>query len=616
LPRWCGWLRLAAVAAFACVSVAPLVLGGGDPAAEVFDFVVVGGGSTGSVVAARLGEAGHTVLVLEAGGATQESLGGAYPVAGRHTIFDIPLGWVQILMDHAWSKQFQWEVPADPPPALARGLGGCGIHNAMVYMRGRPFDFETWGAGWAWRDVLPVYRKSEANANYAASSVHGSDGPVTVTSVPLDSLSRAFLEAGVAAGLRRVSDFNGADATAGEGAASREGVGEYQFNIRDGVRDSSTAAYLGEGLRPPSVTVRTRCVVSRLLFEPGTRRAMGVEYVRGKNPTAAAPRARVSARHEVIVSAGAVNTPKLLMLSGVGERSHLEKHGIEIVHHSPHVGRGLADGVYAIMQWATRASHFVRCRLDVNQQTSGADRPPGPARAAQDAYCREQLARYAAGERNASVFGTPGMSVGGFLRSPFSGGADPDVQLALHPWDKYDRPWPSSFGGIATLEMANNRPKSRGRVTLRSGDFLDPPAFEGVYLADPNDTLPLQWAVREMRRIAATPPLSEMFVSELVPGEAVTSDAALHDAVSCGPSQFRALGRPACDRSTLPVNHLAGSCRLGEVVDLRLKLIGVQGVRIADASVMPKPPSGNTHATCVMVGERAAEFILAEHPKP
>jgi len=208
------------------------------------------------------------------------------------------------------------------------------------------------------------------------------------------------------------------------------------------------------------------------------------------------------------------------------------------------------------------------------------------------------------------------MSAGAFLRSPYARGDEPDVQLTLHPWDKYGRTWSTTYGGIASLEIANNHPISRGRIALRSARFADAPIFEGPYLANINDSRALIWAVREVRRIAATKPLAHMLTSELIPGPQAYTDSQIHDSIACGPQQFRQLGRSACDRSELPVNHLAGTCRLGHkgdrtaVVDSELRVLGVSALRVADASVMPRPPSGNTHATCMMIGERAADFLL------
>ena len=590
------------IATVAAIGGAFFLVFHGAAETERFDFIVVGGGSTGSVVAGRLGQAGYSVLLLEAGAPTQQSLGGTQSVAGDWTIFDVPLSWVQVLSDHRWSKQFQWDVPADPPPAIARGLGGCGIHNAMLYMRGRPEDFASWGPGWSWQDVLPYYLKSEANKQHGASKLHATDGPVSITSVRSDNISRAFVEACRNAGEPSNVDFNG---------ERRDGAGFYQFMIRDGVRDSSAAAFIGAERRPASVTVRTHALVSRVLFDKGGRRAWGVEYVRGTNPTNSAPREVVAANYEVVLSAGAVNSPKLLQLSGIGERHSLERLGIDVVQHSPAVGRGLADGVYAIMQWESTGGDFVRCRLDAWGRSSQY----------QSAYCRDQLARYASGDPS-SVFASPGMSAGAFLRSPFARYSEPDVQLTLHPWDKYGRAWSGRVkGGIASIEIANNHPRSRGRIALRSARFGDPPIFEGPYLRDANDSRALVWALRRMREIASTRPLHRLLSRELIPGPRSQSDEQLRDAILCGPRQFRMAGRPACDRSELPVNHLAGTCRLGppweptSVVDLELNVIGVEGLRVADASVMPRPPSGNTHATCMMIGERAADFILRDRRK-
>ena len=169
----------------------------------------------------------------------------------------------QVLSDHRWSKEFQWDVPADPPPAIARGLGGCGIHNAMLYMRGRPEDFTSWGDGWSWDDVLPFYLRSEDNADWRNSSLHGTNGPVRVTSVSSDTISTSFVKACVAAGHASIADFNGLE---------RTGAGFYQFMIRDGVRDSAGAAYLGGQRQPPSVVIKTHALVTRLLFEGATLR--------------------------------------------------------------------------------------------------------------------------------------------------------------------------------------------------------------------------------------------------------------------------------------------------------------------------------------------------------
>ena len=626
-----------------------------------YDYVVVGGGSTGSIVAGRLGREGYSVLLLESGGVTQHALGSTDAVLGNYTIFDVPLGWVQVLSDHRWRKEFQWDVPADPPPAIARGLGGCGIHNAMLYVRGRPEDFESWGRGWSWDDVLPFYLKTvtvhESNvdspnasamaaAAAAAAAAAGDeslstatgDGPVHVGRVRSDRISRAFVAGCVSAGVPANNDFNG---------DSRVGAGAYHVMIRDGVRDSPTAAFLGRSVRPQTVTVAINALVTKLVFD-ANKTISAVEFVRGHAPTASAPHVRVRVREEVILSAGAVNTPKVLLLSGIGDRRDLDQLGIESVHHNPNVGKALTDGVYGIMQWVTQGGDYVRCRLNagyglfdpIEARDSNSGGANGGVVATIDAtsrdtsaslsssltgaasegsvtqYCREQHERYSRGLD--SVFANPGMSVGAFLRSPYAVGNEPDIQLTLHPWDKYSRTWPNRYQSIASLEIANNRPRSRGHVSLRSARFWDPPVFQGPYLLDRNDSLPVQWAMRQMRRIVRTPPMRRHFIQELVPGDHVESEGALNDAIACGPQQFRALGRPVCDRSELPVNHLAGTCRLGDpedpraVVDRRLRVIGVHGVRVADASVMPRAPSGNTHATCMMIGERASSFIIEE----
>ena len=454
-------------------------------------------------------------------------------------------------------------------------------------MRGRPEDFAAWGEGWSWRDVLPFYLRSENNQQLRADELHGTSGPVHVTTVESDNISRAFVEAGAAAGLHRNGDFNG---------ARRSGVGFYQFMIRDGVRDSAAAAYIGRRTKPPSVTVRTHALVTRVLFDD-QRRATGVELVRGRNPTNYAPRTRVRARREVILAAGAVHTPKLLLLRHRRPRAaRAARHRRRPAQPSRLApARGLADGVYAIMQWTTRGNDFVRCRLDPSRRddarladedededgrggddddddygggAAGVDdgggaraggggdasspgRSPAAARGGREQLqraLRRQRARLLRGEP--SVFASPGLSVGAFLRSPHATGDEPDVQVTVHPWDKYSRVWASPLFSIATVEIANNQPNSRGRVALRTAVPTDPPLFDGPYLHDINDSRALRWAMREVRRVVRTPPLDKHIVEELVPGEHRQSEGELLDAIACGPQQTRDSGRAECARAS------------------------------------------------------------------
>jgi len=596
------------------------------------DFVIVGSGSAGSVTAGRLAAAGHSVIVLEAGPPTQSDLGGC-AVPGNCpfmrggdrnlTVFDVPLEWLEILLEPQYAKTYEWSFESHREgclPSQARGVGGCGIHNAMIYIRGTPRDFTNdgpWGSmGWTWDRVLDAYKRTENNTDFGSSAndtYHSNAGPVQISSVHSDAYARTsgyWMDACTAVTNMSNGDFNG---------GVRNGCGHYQFLIRDGVRDSSAVSFLPPNQRAGGsgkITVRPYSHATRILFEhnsSGYPQAVGVEFLDLTRPTAAAahkPKTmRVHANKEVVVSSGAANTPRLLLHSGIGDAASLNAAGIDVVSNLPAVGTGLMDGVYVIMQFAIPSSaHTPAWEHCV------------PTSSAQTPFCETAKALYAA--NRSGVYASPGLSSGAFLHSPYSIPApsgDPDVQVTMHPWDKYQRNWTAAqralMGENATIlsfETSYNTAKSRGSVGLNSArpnDPLAPPLFNGPYLLEEDDILPLLWAIRMVRNITRAFSVPTV---ELVPG-AVDSDDELRQYIRCGLPEFRPAG-VECDAAPLVVNHLAGTARMAPathgVVDGQLRVHGVQSLRVADASVFPSLPSGNSHASCMMVGERAAEFLL------
>ncbi len=622
------------------------------------DFVVVGSGSAGSVVAGRLAAAGHSVLLLEAGRRTQASLGGCdaggddrqatdcpyvpppyvpppstpnTTCANPLSVFDVPLGWMEIITQPRFTSNFEWNfsraLPNTSLPALARAVGGCGIHNAMIYVRGTETDFgagSLWDAqGWDWGTVLPFYRRTENNTDFPDSNpFHSTRGPVQISSVATQdraAVSLLFERAALASGHPYNPDFNG---------ANRHGVGPYQFLIRNGVRDSSAAAFIGrhDGQTVSRVDLAPQATVSRVLFaadDNGSRiggggggrdnaTAIGVEYTDANGTTRVA-----QATHEVILSAGALGTPAVLMRSGVGNHTDLLQAGVPRVVGAPlpAVGQGLMDGVYIIAQFLIPAAAddaWERC------SPFAVDTP-------QSAFCRNQSRLYDACNSSAErhgAYATPGLSTGLFLQSPYSQDKGPDVQVTFHPWDKFQRNWtrgPAAArealrtqgrGRIVTLEIGNLHPRSTGSVRLGPGGGRDPrvPAVvDTPYMKDRADAEALIWGLREIREILTGDTMRGV---ELLPGAQLTTDAELVDYIECGAPEFRPEGPDACDTSLMTVLHFGGTARIGAVVDAELRVRGIARLRVADASVMPQLPSGNTHATTMMVAERAAQMIL------
>jgi choline dehydrogenase len=538
-----------------------------------YDYIVVGAGSAGCVLANRLTAGGeHRVLLLEAGG------------GDRSPWIQVPIGYGRTFND----PRFNWMYQAQPDPALdnrsahwPRGkvLGGSSSINAMVYVRGQPADFDDWRAagnpGWSWNELLPYFKKLEDHA-WGASEFHGAGGPVHVSDVSasVHPLCATFLQACADVGIEQTRDFNG---------AQPEGAGLWQVTIKDGVRVSSANAYLRPIRRRANLEVRLRAHATRVLFSGS--RAVGVEYLRG------GARQQARARLEVLLAAGAINSPQLLELSGVGDAQLLRQFHIPLIADSPAVGRGLQDHL--------AVSYFYRSRVPtLNDQLA-----PflGKVKAA---------LRYALGRR-----GPLAMSVnqaGAFLRSRAEL-RRPNLHIYFNPASygtttigpKRRLLNPDPYPGFL-MSFNTCRPASRGTIHIRSSDPLASPAIFPNSLATEADVQDVFEGARVLRRIAGARPLAEVIETEREPGAQVQSDAEVL-------ADFR--------RRAGSVFHACGTCAMGadprtSVVDQRLRVRGVSGLRVVDAAIFPNISSGNINAPTLMVAERGADLILEDSPHP
>jgi len=526
-----------------------------------FDYVIVGAGSAGCVLANRLSADGkRTVLLLEAG------------PKDTNIWIHVPLGYGKLFKE----KSVNWMYQTEPEPGLdgrqvfqPRGkvLGGSSSINGLLYVRGQHEDYDRWrqrgNVGWGYDDVLPYFKKAE-NQTRGADPYHGTGGPLTVSDWRHDDpLSEAFVKAAVEAGIPFNKDFNG---------ATQEGVGFFQTTTRRGRRASSAFSYLRPARSRGNLRVETDALAQRLIFEG--RRARAVDY----RQNGVVRRAR--ARREILVSSGAYNSPQLLQLSGVGPAELLQRHGIDVVLDAPGVGNDLQDHLQ------------VRVMMRCAQRVTLNDVVNSPFRSVMAGL------QYAA-LRKGPLTIAAGTSGAFFKTSPRL--ATPDIQIHFIPFstDKMGEklhPFPGFSASVCQL-----RPESRGSLRIRSADPAAPPEIRINYLATETDRSANIDAIRMLRKILAAPALKPYVVDEVEPGANVVSDEEI---------------LAFCRQRGSTVYHPTSTCRMGSdplaVVDARLRVRGIDGLRVVDASVMPDLMSGNTNAPVIMIAEKASDMILQD----
>ena len=533
--------------------------------ADSFDYVIVGSGAAGSVLANRLSaDPRVTVCVLEAG------------PPDRNPFIHIPAGFIKTLVDPGVTWQFKTEpLPMTGGRRISttqgRTLGGSSSVNGMVYNRGQPADLDNWAQrgnrGWGYADCLPYYRRSENRIGAGDASRGRSEDGIPVTDMDwIHPVSEAFIEGCVGLGIPRARDYNSGD---------QAGVGYFQRAIRNGRRVSAARAFLKPAMRRPNLEVRTNARASAILFEG--KRAVGIRYLAARD----APPREVRARREVILSAGTVNTARLLQVSGVGPADLLERLGVPVVHALRGVGANFRD--HYASRFVMRAKPGVET---LNQLGRGVK-------------LGMQIARW--GLRRPSILATAPSHVHVFWKS-FEGLDAPDLQCVFTPGSYVEGKVYvlDDYPGV-TAGAWQHRPESTGWVTARSTDVFEDPVINPNYLSDPMDIRIHLGGMRLVRRMLNTPELARYLEAETLPGpQAQTDDELLDFAKRNGSTTY----------------HLIGTARMGPetdpsaVVNDRLLVHGMQGLRVVDASIMPSMPSANTYATTLMIAERAADFIL------
>ena len=532
-----------------------------------YDYIIIGAGSAGAAIAARLSEdKAASVLLLEAGG------------PDRHALQLMPLGFLRV----ARSPAYNWGYLSEPEPGLhqrrlpiARGrtLGGSSAINAMIAIRGHRRDYDHWRqlglAGWGYEDVLPYFRRLEAHWR-GADAIHGGDGPVRITKMDdPDLLFEPLAQAAIAAGIPVCDDPN---------APEPEGISRCEATIGDGRRASSARAYLYPALDRKNLTIEVNAHAARILLEDG--RAVGVEYTQGGKRLVA------RAASEVILSGGAYNSPQLLLLSGIGPAAHLREIGIDVAHDLPGVGETLCEHPNILNIYRARGR-------------------PGLTRHLRYDRALRQAARWFL--HHDGPFALNGATANVFLRTE-RWQDRPDVQFICMPVSNAAELW---FPGLTappawcfSARVGALHPRSRGWVRLRSADHRDTPRIRFNMFTEPEDMATMIRGLKACRALYAQTPQRELIESEIFPGADITNEAELAEIIRAN----------ATHRS-----HPVGTCRMGidagAVVDAQLRVRGIDGLRIADASVMPELPGGSTNLPSMMIGEKAAEMIRARGPE-
>lgn len=528
---------------------------------DQFDYIVVGAGSAGCVLANRLSADGrHKVLLLEAG------------PKDNYLWIHIPIGYGKTM----FHKAYNWGFYTDPEPNMkdrriywprGRGLGGSSSINGLICIRGQREDYDRWAQlgnpGWDWKSVLPYFIKSEHNSR-GASAVHGGDGPLWMSDIGAKSeLMEAIIRGAKEMGVPQNDDFNSGD---------QEGVGYYQLFTHNGWRISSAVAYLKPARNRANLSIETDAHATGLILEG--RRAVGVRYL--QNGVAREARAA----REVILSAGALQSPQLLQLSGIGPASLLQRHGINVVHDLPGVGQNLQDHLQLRLMY--RVSKPITTNDDLRTLFSQA---------------KIGLQWLLKGTGPLGI----GINQGGLFTKILPGSETPDIQFHFgtlsadmaggkpHPWSG------------CTFSVCQLRPESRGTVEIRSADPMEPPSMKPNYLEAETDRICAVESIKYARRLASTNALRPYLVGEYKPGGDVSTDDEILDfAREYGATIF----------------HPTGTCKMGSdplaVTDARLRVHGIGGLRVVDCSIMPNLVSGNTHAPAVMIAEKASDMILAD----
>ncbi|BDB27834.1 GMC family oxidoreductase N-terminal domain-containing protein [Cupriavidus sp. P-10] len=527
---------------------------------EIYDYIIIGAGSAGCVLARALTDnPENKVLLLEVG-----------PHSDRFWV-DTPAGMAKLYFD----KELNWNYFTEPMPALrgrkmywprGKGLGGSSSINGMIYIRGHRSDFDNWRAlgnpGWGYDDVLPYFKAIEHNER-GADEYRGVGGPLWISDPAVKmSSSFDFIESAHRMGIPRTEDLNG---------VLHDGVGFMQHTIRDGKRQSAYVAFVKPVLDRPNLTVRTGCLVERILFQ--NKQATGVEVsANGEKKT-------ILAAREVILSAGSLNSPQVLMLSGIGPHEELQRHGIRQVHDLPGVGQSLQDHFYVHTAWrSTESSSYNRNIRGLWKYLEGA--------------------RYLATHGGYLALGTS--QVAAFVKSR------PDVEYA--DLQISFRPMTFTYHSTGQVEVDSEpgmgvsvfilRPRTTGAVTLRSANPADTPKLTPNFLTDEDDVRAMMSGLRQIRKIMTTEPIASHVISEHIPGPHVQTDTQLLDFMA-------ETGNTAA--------HQTSTCRMGRdplaVVDERLRVRGVERLRVVDASIMPHVTSGNTNAPSLMIGAKGADMI-------